>query len=817
MKKLLGIALVIGVISSTSLTPAVFAAVDVNALPSLDSKINADVTTSGSNMNIQITGGQGSVGTLNWNSYNVGSDASVNYEFSAHNQTALNKVNAAGGLSQIYGKITNSGCAGCGYEGTGKIILLNPNGVLFGQGANVDVNSFTVSTMDGTYDKNTKQLKLERTTSSPYGIIVDKDAVVHGDKNVTFATDNVTLYNGSKISTNVAPNAKNANGGLDSYGKVKIVTADGVNFTYYNNGAVSKVSGIVGAAEKMVVSADGALIDAGHIDIANYSSNTNSQINLNGAVLKATKAVTGNDGNIWLTAANKVVVDGADLKTVNYSDAASSNSGGDISIVAGQKVSVKNSTLNAVRDIESISQQGDSVVEASTLKADRDIRIISAKIASAQKSATLNAKNITINGAKRAQAVESTLTASEDVNIVSAGDMAWTNKATINAGKDINVNASNGYLTLSNSDLSAQKNVNLTSKDNVVSAKLAGSIIKAGQDVNVESTQESILLTSTSQFQPVGTLNLKAAKNVEIKTAGDLTTEKMNLTAGKDVKLASTEGNLNVKDTTKFLAAERIFLSGAKNVQTTNAVDMNNIQTNISAGDDVNVTLANVGNRQNGVVAQAGKNMTVTTDGTLSVSSLIAGNNMTINANKVIAGLPYTTEEKLNNDYERSYIKVGGEFTSNVATDNYEVTLSGAPTDDGKYNQKHHIQYGEDEKILLVQDRLRPIDSTNPTLPDVNDGDEADAINPDGTTDPTPNPGENEPTTPGEGENPNPNPNPNPGEGEGEDCDGDPAEDDTVENEDRGTLSTVSGVNTFAQALLNLSNYTSKSNVKKSL
>ena len=159
---------------------------------------------------------------------------------------------------------------------------------------------------------------------------------------------------------------------------------------------------------------------------------------------------------------------------------------------------------------------------------------------------------------------------------------------------------------------------------------------------------------------------------------------------------------------------------------------MNNLQTNIKAGNDVNVNLANVGNRQNGLIAKAGNNMTVTTDGTLSVSSLISGNDMTLNAQKVIAGLPYTDETKLPEDTvsERSYIEVGGEFTSNVETNNYEITASGEPTLDRKYNQKHHIQYGEDEKILLIN--KRPIDDkvTDPDMPEKDPGEDINPVKP---------------------------------------------------------------------------------------
>ena len=82
---------------------------------------------------------------------------------------------------------------------------------------------------------------------------------------------------------------------------------------------------------------------------------------------------------------------------------------------------------------------------------------------------------------------------------------------------------------------------------------------------------------------------------------------------------------------------------------------------------------------------------------------------MTITADKVIAGLPYTSEEKIPNGdtSERSYIYVkNGKFTSNTANDSYTVSDSDTLTADGKYEQRHHIEYGNGaEKILLITNR----------------------------------------------------------------------------------------------------------------
>ena len=617
MKKLLSTTIAVGIFASMSISPAM-ADVAAGALPNLGNATNADVTTSGSNMNIQIQGGQGGLGTLNWNNFNVGKDATVNYEFTAHNQTALNKVDAAGGMSQIYGNITTSGCAGCGYDATGKVILINPNGVLFGDGANVNLNSLTVSTMDGTFDQTKNELQLNKgANQSDFGIVVQEGANIYGDKNVTFASNNVTMYNGSKISTNAG-----ANVGDTSFGKIKIVTADGVNFAYYNNGAVKEVSNITGSADKMVVSLNGAL-ESGNIDIRNYSNNEASEINLNGATLKATKAVEGNDGNIWLTASNKIVTEGTKFETVNQTGAEDRN-GGNVRFLAGKKVSIGTADIDAVGNVEITSQGNDIAVDNSTIDTAKDVTLTAGRIASIQNNSNVKGRNVKITGKDRAQVVDSKVDAS-DIEITA--DNVWFRNADLKAANEINAKGANGYVNAENSVMQANK------------------------------------------------ITLDAATNV----------------IGK--------------------------------------IDLKGSQTNINAGNDVDVELANVGVRENGLIAKAGNNMTVTTDGTLSVSSLISGNDMTINADKVIAGYPLTDNslETPGDSADRSYIEVGGTFTSNTANDSYVVTKSADLTDDGQYMQRHHIEYGNgEEKILLVNKRPYVAPPTDDT--DVNT-DQAEMLN----------------------------------------------------------------------------------------
>ncbi len=617
MKKNLCKALILSILTLTSFSPVTYAAVDVNTLPTLDSAINADVTVGGNNMNIQITGGNGSVGSLNWESFNVGKDAGVNFEFTDHNQTALNKVSATGGLSQIYGKITSSGCYGCGYDMSGKVILINPNGVLFGDGANVNLNSFTVSTLDGTFNPTTNTMEFVKNSPSDFGIVVQDGAKIYGDKAVNLIGNNVTVYNGSKISTNIGNNY-----GDSAVGRVKIVTGDGVNFTYYNNGGVKNISNEKVATDKMMIYLNGE-INSGNIDVRNLSNNSASEINLYSATLKATKAVKGNDGNIWLTANNKIIVDSSDLRTEDATGA-ENRTGGNIILKSTDNTSLKNSKANSTGDFTAISYNKDSVIDSSVINAGKNANITAKQFGSVQNNSTVNAQNINITGEKRAQAVNSNTNATNDINM--NGENIWVKNAILTATNQITGIASTGFVLAENATLNSQ--------DSSLSAKT-------------------------------------------------------NLTG---------------------------------------SLDLSNKKTTLNAGNDLNVTLKNVSERNYGLTASAGNDMTVTTDGTLSVSSLISGNNMTINADKVIAGLPYTKNEKLPDDLvsERSYIEVGGTFISNTRNDSYKVTASGEPTPDKQFNKRHHIEYGNGtEKILLVN--KRPFVGTEAGAEDI-DGEQASKI-----------------------------------------------------------------------------------------
>ena len=98
----------------------------VNALPT-GAKVSAGqaaVSQSGAQMLIQQASPKA---VINWQSFNVGRDAQVQFQQPGADSVVLNRVNSSD-PSQIFGRITANG----------QVILTNPAGVYFGRSARVD-------------------------------------------------------------------------------------------------------------------------------------------------------------------------------------------------------------------------------------------------------------------------------------------------------------------------------------------------------------------------------------------------------------------------------------------------------------------------------------------------------------------------------------------------------------------------------------------------------------------------------------------------------------------------------------------------------
>lgn len=98
------------------------------------SRGSATITTSGKKTDIRQSSDKV---ILDWRSFDIGSDEHTEFHQPSKNAIALNRINDTK-ASQINGKLTANG----------NIMLINPNGVVFGAGSQVDVGSLTATTAD---------------------------------------------------------------------------------------------------------------------------------------------------------------------------------------------------------------------------------------------------------------------------------------------------------------------------------------------------------------------------------------------------------------------------------------------------------------------------------------------------------------------------------------------------------------------------------------------------------------------------------------------------------------------------------------------
>jgi filamentous hemagglutinin family protein len=99
----------------------------------------ANISQSGAVMNITQSTHKA---VVNWNTFDIGTGAKVNIVQPGASAVMLNRVTSAN-PSQILGQL----------NANGQVVLVNPNGILFGKDGSVNANSFTASTL-GITDTN---------------------------------------------------------------------------------------------------------------------------------------------------------------------------------------------------------------------------------------------------------------------------------------------------------------------------------------------------------------------------------------------------------------------------------------------------------------------------------------------------------------------------------------------------------------------------------------------------------------------------------------------------------------------------------------
>ncbi|MCL6693469.1 YDG domain-containing protein [Pseudomonas sp. R3.Fl] len=296
------------------------------------------ISQSGAQMTIQQNSNRL---VTNWNSFDVGADARVQFQQPGRDSVALNRVVGGGNASQILGKL----------DANGQVWLLNPNGVVIGQGAQVNVGGLVASSLN-IRDADFMAGKTRLGGGSGAGAVVNQGSIKTADGGV------VAL---------IGPQVRNSGSIETPSGSSVLAAGEQVSLDFTGDGLVS-VNVDRGVLDALVrndgrISADGGsvVLSARSADAAISSVVNNSGvIEAHGLVARNGRILLDGDADSGLTqvagtldasssqgAGGSVVVTGNRVELAQGArlDASGSSGGGDIKVGGGwqgQDASVRN-------------------------------------------------------------------------------------------------------------------------------------------------------------------------------------------------------------------------------------------------------------------------------------------------------------------------------------------------------------------------------------------------------------------------------------------------------------------------------------------
>lgn len=616
-----------------------FAALE-GVVPDLNKITGGTVTDTINGLDIKATTGKNGVVQSDWNSFNLGSDKEVNHIFTNWSQTFIHNV-LDRNPSQIYGtlKQTSSDLTK-DYAGTGKVFLINPNGILFGDGANVNLNAFTATTFKpenlqnlgdmtaselSTYTNNLKNyfgpdinIKFSSTDDKIGALIKLDNAKFNIDKTAIIAAKDIEIVNGSEIITNIDYNFSSdlANNPLNynqSFSNVKLATGGGVEASYKLNGYVynedfSVAKGLDGVDYNIVIGStdvnDGTYIESGNILLKNRgvtydktqeipAGSEGSNILVQNSSLVGNKLINNATGDIDITGNNHVKIKNSLLRTYNTHEELNENAntnnqkGGEINIIGGGNVLIDKSTLQTA-----FSTQDNAAVGRTQKPGDIQIH-------SVYGNTDINASNLFSRGNIRVKsALNSNVTNS---NMIASNPQANIAKdITIESGNDVNIGNTLVDAAMGNINVKAAKKLNVYKDANGATGNR--SIMYAGKDISLIAEDTLIQNTNLSYNNlALYDVDTEAENNVTVKD--DSTFEKRNAAEGEgitiDVRGKLTLDKATMKKAVVTEAGTGTWADTAVNhdklgLVATKDVDVIN-NSNVTSKSDINITSKNEG------------------------------------------------------------------------------------------------------------------------------------------------------------------------------------------------------------------------------
>jgi len=492
-------------------------ALDPSALPTGHQVAagQVQVTTSGARMDIgQFT----DKAIVNWQSFNVGSGASVQIQQPSASSVLLNRV-VGNDMSQIRGQISANG----------QVVLVNPNGIVMGPTGRITASAFTASTF-GISDANflAGNMHFERNGSSA-SVVNEGSIQTTGEAGGYVALIGASVSNQGTIASQGAgvalASGERATVSVPLSGKVRLE----LDPAAFGSASVAN-SGVIQTAGGQVFLRAAAVVDA---------------------ISKIADARVSHTGNIDTTGEQGGRVDVlADHGTVRVSGTVTANSttsgvaGGDVYIGRDEHTN----TLAAVGDASgaTLESQGGFVETSGSHLKTTGTRV------SAQ-DWLLDPYNITIaSGAATTPMPDYATYAPTSTSTILAADIAanlnaGTNVTITTAGAgsdagDITVNADIIKTTAGTASLTLRADNHLT-----LNKKIGAGAGATGLNVTLLAGQSSATTTTTGQLSIAsgGSIEAKAGNVILQSKGGQISTAAGATVTGAHIALDNTNGSID--------------------------------------------------------------------------------------------------------------------------------------------------------------------------------------------------------------------------------------------------------------------------------
>lgn len=352
---------------------------------------------------------------INWQSFNVGPDGHVIFDQPGKNSIALNRVIGSDG-SSILGKI----------DANGQVFLINPNGVIFGKGAEVNVGGLVASTLNIT-DEDFQNGNFKFKAGASNGQILNEGSL-------NSAEGGYIALLGKSVKNNGVIQARLGTATLAAGSAVSLDFAgDGLINLQVDQGAVDAL-----AENKGLIKADG-----GNVLMTARASNALTQTVVNNEGVIQAQTLGSRNGKIFLDGG----MDEGAVQVAGILDASAPVTGdGGFIETSGKTVVVKNGTKVTTKS--ETGKKGEWLIDPTdfTIYGGSDSQTASG-IGATTLMDSLASTNVTLQTVAAGSELG-------DINVNSEitwnADTKLTLQAhnTINVNANINVNGTNGGLDL---------------------------------------------------------------------------------------------------------------------------------------------------------------------------------------------------------------------------------------------------------------------------------------------------------------------------------------------------------------------------------